>query len=218
MVCAVALSFNFYKFYMPFQVHSNVGEKIFFDVDYAISINTLWNSELMSCSPDMNKNFDNIVYDNAISESEKTFNCTIPFLPVIRSNTIKHPPAICDDETIGDKAMDLYQQIENTHRNHPPCAGMDIQLGLPFHSKGSVPYQGFGHNNTAFILLYLKDSVKVMHTIWDYDFMRLVAEIGGYTGLLVGFPIARGVILINSIILKILVQKKKGGKIFDVKI
>ena len=201
---------------MILQVHSDVGGKVFLDFDYELSINTLWNSELMSCSPAMDKNFDNIVYEKANAELEKTFNCTIPFLPAISSNTTGHPTAICDDEMIGDKAMELYEQIETAQRNQAPCAGMDILLGLPFYSKGSVPYQGFGHNDTAFILLYFKSSVKVKHTVWDYDFIRLVAEIGGYTGLLVGFPIARGVILFTSIILKMLIQKKKTGKFIKI--
>ena len=170
----------------------------------------------MSCSPDMDMNFDNMVYEKANAELEKVFNCTIPFLPAISSNLTGGPLPICRDEVVGDKAMELYEQVETAQRETRPCAGMDILLGLPFYSKGSVPYQGFGHNNTAFILLYFKSSVKVKHTVWDYDFIRLVAEIGGYTGLLVGFPIARGVILFNSIILKMLTQKKKTGKIFNI--
>ena len=201
-----------------FQVYSHIGEKVFLEVDYEITINTLWNSEQMSCSPDKDKNFDNIVYGKANAELEKTFNCTIPFIPSINSNTTGHPPAICDNEMIGDKAMQLYEQIETTERNHPPCAGMNIILGLPFQTKGTVPYQGFGHNDTAFVMMYLKPSVKVLHIVWDYDFIALVAGIGGYTGLLIGFPIARGVILINSIILKILIQKKKTGKILNIDI
>ena len=198
------------------QVYSHIGEKVFLEVDYEITINTLWNSEQMSCSPDKDNNFDNIVYGKANAELEKTFNCTIPFIPPINSNTTGHQLAICDDETIGDRAMQLYEQIETAERNDPPCAGMNIILGLPFLSKGSVPFQGFGRNDTAFVMMYLKPSVKVLHIVWDYDFIALVAGIGGYTGLLIGFPIARGVILINSIILKILIQKKKTGTVFNI--
>ena len=198
-------------------MESNVGEKVFLEVDYEITINTLWNnSEPMSCSKDKDNNFDNIVYEKANANLEKAFNCTIPFIPPMISNTTGLQLAICDDEKIGREAQQNYEKIETAERNHPPCAGMNFILGLPRRSKGSVPFQELGHNDTAFIMMYLRPSVKVLHIVWDYDFIALVAGIGGYTGLLIGFPIARGVILINSIILKILIQKKKTGKIFNI--
>ena len=199
-----------------FQVLSDVGKKVFLEVDYEITINTLWNSELMSCSSDKDNNFDNIVYEKANAVLEETFNCTIPFVAPMISNTTGLQLAICDDEKVGKKAQQRYEEIETAERNDPPCAGMNIILGLPVYSTGSVPFQGFGHNDTAFVMMYLRPSVKVLHIVWDYDFIALVAGIGGYTGLLIGFPIARGVILINSIILKILIQKKKTGKIFNI--
>ena len=133
----------------------------------------------------------------------------------LRSKNTGLQTAICDDENVGDKAKQLYEQIETAERNSPPCAGMNIILGLPFNSKGTVPYEGFGHNNTAFVMMYLKPSVKVLHIVWDYDFIALVAGIGGYTGLLIGFPIANGVISINSVILEALIQKKRTGKFFS---
>ena len=169
----------------------------------------------MSCSRDRDNDYDEIVYKKANAKLEKTFNCTIPFIPPIRSKTTGLQTAICDHELVGDKAIHLYEQIETAERNSPPCAGMNIILGLPFNSKGTAPYEGFGHNNTAFVMMYLKPSVKVLHIVWDYDFIALVAGIGGYTGLLIGFPIANGVVSINSVILEALMQKKKTGKFFN---
>ena len=195
---------------------SDVGKKVFLEVDYEITINTLGNSELMSCNSDKDNDFDKIVYEKANAVLEETFNCTIPFtLPMI-SKITGLQPAICDDEKVGEKAQQSYKDIQTAERNDHPCAGMNIIFGLPVYSTGSVPFQGFGHNDTAFAMIYLKPTVKILHIVWDYDFIALVAGIGGYTGLLIGFPIARGVILINSIILKILVQKKKTGKIFNI--
>jgi hypothetical protein len=164
----------------------------------------------------MNLNFDRNVYELANAELERQYNCTTPFLPAIASNVTGAPPTICADEKIGKKAMELYDLIETSLRDNTPCSRMDIFLGLPFYSINEYPYQGFGYNDTAFILLYFKSSIKVKSTVWDYDFITLVAEIGGYTGLLVGFPIARAVIWINAIILKILINKKKTGKWFNI--
>ena len=168
----------------------------------------------MSCDKQMNLDFDRNVHEIANAESERQYNCTTPFLPAIASNVTGVPPTICADEKIGKKSMALYDLIETSLRENTPCSRMDIFLGIPFYSTETRPYKGFGYNDTAFILLYFKSSIKVKSTIWDYDLIRLVAEIGGYTGLLVGFPIARGVIWINSIILQILMNKKKTGKFF----
>jgi hypothetical protein len=121
---------------------------------------------------------------------------------------------------IAKKAMERYLEIESDLLSKMPCARMDIFLGMPAITNdsampgGSMPYQGYGYDNTSFILLYFKTNIKVKDIIWDYDFTTLVAEIGGYTGLLIGFPIARGVIWINSIILKITI-KLSNSKLFE---
>ena len=71
---------------------------MFLDFDYELSINTLSNSKVMSCSNNMNLNFDQTVYDNANFELEKRYNCTIPFLPNFISNITGVPLQICKDE------------------------------------------------------------------------------------------------------------------------
>ena len=163
----------------------------------------------MSCHPEMNLNFDDTVYQIANAKLEQEYNCTIPFLPTLSLDITGKPPEICRNEAIGNKAMDTYKYVETSQLKHTPCARMDIFLGLPFISKGSAPYQGFGFNNTAFIKLYFKTAIKVKHTVLDYDFITLVAELGGYTGLLIGLSVGQGVIMINSFVLKIFAARKK---------
>ncbi len=49
-------------------------------------------------------------------------------------------------------------------------------MGLPFP----------GIDDRAYIKMYVKSTVKTKKTVYDYTFLSLIAEIGGYTGLLLG--------------------------------
>ena len=182
---------------------------MFVDFHYEIAINALQQSDNKPCDPLLNLQFDDNLYQVANKELEKLNNCTIPFLPLNTQNVTQVPLQICENAEMGKSAMSLYLDIESRLLGNIPCSRMDVFLGMPAITNdsalpgGSVPYQGYGSDNTSFILLYFKTNIKVKTVVWDYDILTLVAEIGGYTGLLVGFPIARGIILINSVILKI---------------
>ena len=182
---------------------------MFVDFHYEIAINALQQSDNKPCDPLLNLQFDDNLYQVANKELVKLNNCTIPFLPINTRNVTEDPLKICENAEMGKSAMSLYLDIESRLLGNIPCSRMDVFLGMPAITNdsalpgGSVPYQGYGSDNTAFILLYFKTNIKVKTVVWDYDILTLVAEIGGYTGLLVGFPIARGIILINSVILKI---------------
>ena len=185
---------------------------MFVDFHYEISINALQQSDNKPCDPLLNLQFDDNLYQVANKELVKLNNCTIPFLPINTRNVTQDPLKICENAEMGKSAMSLYLDIESRLLGNIPCSRMDVFLGMPAITNdsalpgGSVPYQGYGSDITSFILLYFKTNIKVKTVVWDYDILTLVAEIGGYTGLLVGFPIARGIILINSVILKITIK------------
>ena len=185
---------------------------MFVDFHYEIAINALQQSDNKPCDPLLNLQFDDNLYQVANEELGKLNNCTIPFLPINTRAVTQVPLQIGENAEIGKSAMSLYLDIESRLLGNIPCSRMDVFLGMPAITNdsalpgGSVPYQGYGSDNTSFILLYFKTNIKVKTVVWDYDILTLVAEIGGYTGLLVGFPIARGIILINSVILKIILK------------
>ena len=161
----------------------------------------------------MNLNFDDTLYETANKLLEVEFKCTIPFLPIFVSNHTDEATKICHNSETGKEAMDKYLDVESMFLGeNMPCSRMDISLGMLDISNdsampgGSMPFQGYGYDNTSFIMLYFKTDIKVKHIVWDYDLSTLIGEIGGYTGLLVGFPIARGIIWINSIVLKVVVR------------
>ena len=164
----------------------------------------------------MNIKFDEIFYKVYNDDLENKYKCTIPFIPLIYSNTTKSQSEICKVPEIGKEATKRDGDVKLIL----PCARMDIFLGIPTISNGlempggSVPYQGYGYDHTSFIKLYLKSEIKVKSIVWDYDFLTLVAEIGGYTGLLIGFPIVSVVIWINSVIFQGAENKRTTGKLF----
>ena len=180
-------------------------------------MNKLQDFERKKCNPEMNLKFDETFYKLYNDDLANQFNCTIPFTPSIALNTTKTTLEICRTPEIGEKATSRDSDI----KPDTPCARMDIFLGMPVISNGleipggSVPYQGYGYDHTAFIKLYFKTDIKVKNIVWDYDVTTMVAEIGGYTGLLIGFPIVSAIIWIISIILKVVDNKAKMGKFFN---
>lgn len=63
-----------------------------------------------------------------------------------------------------------------------PCAGLTDSMGYPAfsdHVNSSEPY--------SYVKMYFKRNVKVRRIIHTYGAVSMLAEIGGYTGLLLGF-------------------------------
>ena len=49
---------------------------------------------------------------------------------------------------------------------------------------------GIRNDGKSFLKIYLKSNVKFQQTVYDYTFLSLLAEIGGYTGLLLGMSVS----------------------------
>ena len=143
----------------------------------------------------------------ASNELDNEFGCTIPFLPSFTSNITGKPIEICENPEIGAKALSHYLNIESSQLGNMPCARMDIFLGMPYVSNNSQvinphPYMGYGLRDKAFVLLYFRTDVKVKRTVYDYDFLTLVGELGGYVGLLIGISLSELIFHTNTFIVK----------------
>ena len=46
------------------------------------------------------------------------------------------------------------------------------------------------NDEKSFLRIYFKSNIKFQQTIYDYTLLSLLAEIGGYTGLLLGISVA----------------------------
>ena len=162
-------------------------------------MNTLEDFEDLACNPNMNVKFDDTLYEVANFELERSHNCTIPFLPIIISNETGKPTDICKNPSIGYKALKLYDYIRISGLSTVssiPCAVMNIAFGLPNIDKK-------GQTDRSYLRLYLKTTTKVKYTVVDYDFLTLLAELGGYSGLVIGrISLAQIIIMINSFLFK----------------
>ena len=64
-----------------------------------------------------------------------------------------------------------------------PCASMEVNFGVLFSDNDR-------NDEKSYMKIYLKSSVKFQQTIYDYTLLSLLAEMGGYMGLLLGFSLA----------------------------
>ena len=69
---------------------------------------------------------------------------------------------------------------------------MDVYFGVLFND-------GETYDGSSYLKIYLKPTVKVQETIYDYTVLSLLAEIGGYTGLFLGASVANLTIIIEKI-------------------
>ena len=157
----------------------------------------------MGCDPNMNLNFDETLYSVANSKLEQKFGCTVPFLPPLISNKTDRLTKICGDAKSGTDALELYDYFKSgglSQISKQPCATMDIFLGLPFTSPHSS-------DEEAYFKIYLKTAVKVKKTVLDYDYLTMIGEFGGYTGLLLGISAVDILIRFNRLFIRIFSRK-----------
>ena len=76
--------------------------------------------------------------------------------------------------------LDFFYGIHKKHCQMP-CASMEI-TNPPFqYNPGLV--------NEAYVRLYFKSIIKVQTSYWSYPIISLLAEVGGYMGLLLGMSL-----------------------------
>ena len=74
----------------------------------------------------------------------------------------------------------LRNDIFKTHCQLP-CASMDVTFPTPSYDSGPL--------TEAYVKLYLLSTVKVQTSFWSYSIITLLAEVGGYVGLLLGISL-----------------------------
>ena len=60
---------------------------------------------------------------------------------------------------------------------------MEVNFGVLFSDNDR-------NDEKSYMKIYLKSSVKFQQTIYDYTLLSLLAEVGGYMGLLLGVSLA----------------------------
>lgn len=175
------------------KVYSDVGKKHFIDVLFDLSINTWTQSKDIPCNPSMNVKFDDVLYQNLSHALVTEFNCTVPFLPDLNFTQEKQNGKeddesgvdICHDPQMQKASYKRYKLLKRNKENalcENPCNTMQIFFGLLFTEDKA-------RSDRAFIKIYLQSMTRVKLTVMDYDSVTMIAEIGGYTGLLLGMSV-----------------------------
>ena len=96
-----------------------------------------------------------------------------------------------------------------------PCTVMEVYTGIPFGGISSNPSKLVLDSlnltslficciiaDTTSIKFYFKSRTKIKNLIYDYTLQEVVADIGGYTGLLMGVSAVNIAVHINKMIIK----------------
>ena len=199
-------------FFLPLllKVYSDLGTKHYLDVHFDISINTWTESPDIPCNHTMNTRYDELLYQNLRHLLVSEFNCTVPFLPDEVSSKNEQTNQICLDPEVRKKSYDRYDLLKRNNGNKAcdnPCSTIQTYFGLFFKD---TKYNG----DKAYIKIYLQSMTTIKLTVMDYDAVDMVADIGGYTGLLLGMSAIHVSKLIFKSILKVVnaPRKKKESK------
>ena len=178
------------------KVYSNSGESVFLDFVYDITVNAIFreNTRDLRCDKSLDTTFDATLYERINTKLEDDFNCTVPFLPEFISKYSQNTTPICREANTSISAFKLYDYLRSSGQStlcDSPCAGMEIFLGVPFVSTEK-------DSTWAYIKIYLKSAVKTKSAVLDYTFLSLVAEVGGYVGLLLGVSVVKIAVNLNT--------------------
>ena len=144
--------------------------------------NTWTDSKDIPCNPEINTKYDEVVYKNLRKELINEFNCTVPFLPTStleRSDDID----ICREPDTRRKAYARYDLLKRNNENKlckNPCNTVQPYFGLFFQDPT------YKEKDKAYLKIYLQSMTTIRVTVMDYDGIAMIADIGGYTGLLLG--------------------------------
>ena len=154
----------------------------------------------------MDYNYDETYYGIVALENEKSLNCSVPFHPPTKSNVTGKDIRICENSSLGKKAFHINREIFRTLSQIPkykPCTWIDTTLGLPDVDDGKR------WKERAFLRLYIKSRFKIKSIISYYDLSSLIADIGGYTGMLLGISLIDLTVQFNNLLVRLITAKFK---------
>ena len=176
-------------------IEIGTSEKIEMDLEHQIDSVLVLGGE--KCNPDLSYNRDACFQTMVFNQSMEEYGCTTPWGP--------NKDHICTNETIGREAHRLYKEffiwrnatkaLENCPKS---CTIMKLRTanekyGLQAYIKGK---------RTASLHIRLYETITVTEDQYIYIWLNLVAEIGGYVGLFLGYSVYQITDLIEMAFLK----------------
>ena len=154
----------------------------------------------------MDHNYDETYHGIVALKNEKSLNCSVPFHPPTKSNVTGKYIKVCENSSLGTKAFHNTRKIFRILSQIPkykPCTWIDTTLGLPEVNNGKR------WKERAFLRLYFKSHFKIKSIISYYDLSSLIADIGGYTGMLLGISLIDLTVQFNNVLVRLITAKFK---------
>ena len=144
-----------------------------------------------------NADFDHCMYAKLYQLMMEQVGCTVPWLPDKLS--------ICTDETKRKKAFDIYQQNRRNQRDICPnsCLFTTMYFGPPVTGDNGPDWA-----DSAWAVFYFRRDIKTTNEYILYTKLSMLAEIGGYVGLLLGASLAK-LGTLNSMVLDFCFGRRK---------
>ena len=154
----------------------------------------LQDSKSSFCSNDLNNCHDKCVLENLEKAMEDKFGCHF-------FNSSK-PEMLCNGRNVREEYKNgfkgeffkLFKKVKMAFCP-TPCKTMNIFYGIPVESQNDV-------EDEAYIKLYFKQQISSRKSTLSYDTDSVIADIGGYLGLLLGFSILDITMIIEKLLTK----------------
>ena len=175
---------------------AELGERMYNDVVFEVTVDTLGPEAEVSCYADSDEGFDECLMDAIPGILESEFGCSVPFLPKTEK--------LCDAKNVSLllSVQDKYDDLVRNGRYDVcgrPCSIMETLTGFPFSGKNK-PSEGY-------VKIYFKSVVKQNKIVLAYKWDTMIAEIGGYTGLLLGISVLDAAKLLEMLLRKFATDK-----------
>ena len=91
---------------------------------------------------------------------------------------------------------EFYQMVQKVKGScSSPCSNYDVSFGFPF-TRDAKEDEDFFNRTMAFFKI--QPVVQIQKQVYSYGFVSMIAEIGGYTGLLLGVSVLDISKMLNS--------------------
>ena len=160
------------------KIVSETGQKVYVSLTYDYSQLL----PILDCTDDLKYSHDECILEKFGKEMIKKFGCDF----ITTSNT---PENICNGRNIkeefmedfGDEYEQLYKEVKHSYCPMP-CGTMNVHYGIP---AGT----GYELKNVGYTKIYFKQRVIARKSVYTYTTQSVIADIGGFLGLMLGFSI-----------------------------
>ena len=146
--------------------HSAQKYKINFEVYHMLE----YTNQICDDEPDYDK--DKCIDDYVIQESMNKINCTWPF--------VKNKNHICTEDDSAKKAWKIGRKGLKNSKCSSPCNYLKAM---------SIPVRKDKLEKIQIIQFLFPESIRVQRAYYAYSGVSLIAEIGGYVGLFLGWSV-----------------------------